>query len=254
MLETLLPLINSHPHNVYTETFLGGGSVFWHKNPSQIETINDHNDFVVNFYEVVKSDFEKLRVLIDSSLISRTHKNRANLIWKEGGDKIDRAWAFWYLANFSHSSKLDGGLKYSNEIYSSVPKQLSRKKADFTNLLVQRIENAVIENRDAIWVLETRNKSDALHFIDPPYIGADQGHYRGYTKADAIKLLDFLSSCRGAFIMTCYEFPELIEFADRQVWNLQRLDTPIYALNGKRRKTEVIVSNFQHNQFQMDFN
>lgn len=39
MISTILPLIPSHEH--YCEPFFGGGAVFFVKNPSGIESIND---------------------------------------------------------------------------------------------------------------------------------------------------------------------------------------------------------------------
>jgi DNA adenine methylase len=40
-------------HEVYTETFFGGGTLFWAKDPVKNETINDRLDIVINFYVAV---------------------------------------------------------------------------------------------------------------------------------------------------------------------------------------------------------
>ncbi|MEM9931268.1 MAG: DNA adenine methylase, partial [Bacteroidota bacterium] len=44
-------------HNLYAEPFVGGGAVFWNKEKSEVEVINDTNRELINFYRVVKQDY-----------------------------------------------------------------------------------------------------------------------------------------------------------------------------------------------------
>ena len=55
MLKEILPRIPEH--TIYTEAFFGGGAVFFAKPPVKSETINDTNNMVVNFYDVLKLDY-----------------------------------------------------------------------------------------------------------------------------------------------------------------------------------------------------
>ena len=108
----ILPLIPKH--EVYTETFLGGGTVFWSKEPARNETINDRLDLVVNFYRVLKSRFRELHRLIDMALIGRTiHREALDVIkaHKAGKtqDPVQLAYAFWQCTNFGYSNKIGGG-------------------------------------------------------------------------------------------------------------------------------------------------
>lgn len=50
MLKKILPLIPDHV--VYVEPFFGGGAVFFAKDKSEVEIINDYNSNVANFYRV----------------------------------------------------------------------------------------------------------------------------------------------------------------------------------------------------------
>ena len=65
LLNNILPLIPEH--TVYTEAFFGGGAVFFAKEPSKSEVINDTNNMVVNFYEVVQTNFEELKQKMKTS-------------------------------------------------------------------------------------------------------------------------------------------------------------------------------------------
>ncbi len=48
MVKNLLPLIP--PHREYIEPYFGAGSLFFAKQPADIETINDLDSGVVNFF------------------------------------------------------------------------------------------------------------------------------------------------------------------------------------------------------------
>lgn len=47
--------------------------------------------------------------------------------------------------------------------------------------------------------------SDTLHFVAPPYVGNDMGHYSGmFSMDDFQRLLELLSQIRGKFVLTMY--------------------------------------------------
>ncbi|MDO4782589.1 MAG: DNA adenine methylase [Capnocytophaga felis] len=99
MLPYILPLIPEH--QIYVEPFFGGGAVFWAKQPAKSEIINDFNANVVNFYEVLKSDFEALKSLVEKTIVSRETYKSALVIYHSPFlfSAVKRAWAFWYATN-----------------------------------------------------------------------------------------------------------------------------------------------------------
>ncbi|MEQ1678962.1 MAG: DNA adenine methylase, partial [Chitinophagaceae bacterium] len=42
-------------HNLYCEPFVGGGAVFFGKQPSNVEVLNDTNKELINFYQVTQN-------------------------------------------------------------------------------------------------------------------------------------------------------------------------------------------------------
>lgn len=245
MLQHILPMIP--PHEVYTEAYFGGGAVFWAKSKAKNETINDQLDIVVNFYKQLKLNFKALKKLIDATCFARAEHHRALFIWHhhEHFSKVEYAWAFWMLSNFSHGQKIGGGLKFSNDISIVPAVVMKNKKAEFTELLVQRIENAVIEKQPAIDVIRKRNVPQAFHYIDPPYPGADQGHYKGYSFHDFENQLLQCEQITGKFLLSNYNSPLLDDFINRNGWYKKE-----YAVNNKgmrkeaKNKVEVLVANF----------
>lgn len=247
-----------HRHEVYTETFFGGGTLFFAKAPVKNETINDRLDIVINFYRVLKNDFKRLKKMINATLIGRSVHNEAlNTIrlHKNGitMDRLNLAWAFWVCTNFAFSNKIGEGYKYSNHMSVSVPDTLAKRKEDFTELLVERIQHAYIENDDAIKILRSRNVKKAFHYVDPPYPNADQGHYKGYTFDDYELLLNFLGTeCTGAFMLSSYNSEMLDEYILKHDWFKKEIKIRIGGdreintrLNRKLDRTEVLVSNYK---------
>ena len=58
MLKYIMP--NIPQHNIYTESFVGGGALYWSKEPAKLEVINDINREVVNFYNIFKNHSKRL--------------------------------------------------------------------------------------------------------------------------------------------------------------------------------------------------
>src|SRR4051812_42094499 len=97
MLRHILPLIPKHTH--YCEPFAGGAAVLFGKEPSKVETINDTNGDLINFYRVVKNDYRKLEKEIRKTLHAREYHQTAKIIlgYPRLFDTIKRAWAIWVL-------------------------------------------------------------------------------------------------------------------------------------------------------------
>src|SRR3546814_7624854 len=62
------------PHILYCEPFVGGAAVFFAKEPSQVEVINDTNKELMNFYRIVQQDFVALEREIRISLRSEERR------------------------------------------------------------------------------------------------------------------------------------------------------------------------------------
>lgn len=97
-------------HRIYCEPFFGGGAVFFAKNPSEVEVINDTNRELINFYEVVRYSFPDLEHEISLSLHSHDMHRQAEVVYTNPDmfGRMKRAWAVWMLANCSYGCKLDG--------------------------------------------------------------------------------------------------------------------------------------------------
>jgi DNA adenine methylase len=97
-------------HRIYCEPFLGGAAVFFDKEPSEVEIVNDTNGELINFYEVLRRDFPALEKEIALILHSRKQHRHAEVVYNNPDlfDRVKRAWAVWVPANNSYGGQLNG--------------------------------------------------------------------------------------------------------------------------------------------------
>lgn len=247
MLKHILPLIPEH--RIYTESFFGGGAVFFAKEPAESEIINDSNNIIVTFYEVCKTDFDNLKQKIEATPFSRASYKVALSIYRMPHlfSKLQIAWAFYIATQLGFACKV-GSFGYSR--YASQVKAFKQKKILFTNDIVKRLEDTQIESHDAYQVITSRDTEDAFHYVDPPYINSNQGHYDGYTEGDYQKLLNTLSNIKGKFLLSSYPSAILQTYIEKNGWHIKSFDKPLSAKKvqagqTRPRKTEVLVANYE---------
>jgi len=245
LLKYILPLIP--PHTIYTEAFFGGGAVFFAKEPAQHAIINDRNGEVVNFYEQVQRNYVALQKLIFATAYSRATYKAALTVYSLPShfSPVKRAWAFWVVTNQGFSSSI-GSWAFDKK--GAKLRALNSKKKAFTTLLQQRLQAVTIECKDALQILTATDSSETFHYVDPPYLGADQGHYHGYTDKDFSQLLEVLRSLQGKFLLSFYPNDALQSVIEEEGWEVQRVTKKITAgitKGGKRRdKVEMLVMNY----------
>jgi len=240
MLDYILPLIPEH--KIYTEAFFGGGAVFWAKEPAKVEFINDKNAEIINFYRVLKQDFESLKREVDITLHSEYQQKQAKSIYlnPEVHSEVKRAWAIWTLSHQSFYSILTNTWKCSKS--RAIGSQIQTRKESFTDVYSKRLERTSIFCRDALDVIRKTDHEDAFHYIDPPYFNADMGHYSGYTLNDFESLLQLLTSIKGKFMLSSYPSDILFNYAEKVGWIMIELDLPRAAGGG--RKLEILTMNY----------
>ncbi|MDR0374617.1 MAG: DNA adenine methylase [Treponema sp.] len=241
---TILALIPEH--KAYVEPFAGGAAIYFAKEPAVCEVINDTNGELVNFYEVMKRDFSALQSEIEVSLHSRRQHRQAQVIYANPDmfDRVKRAWAIWMLSNTSYRARLDNGFGYDRK--GKVSGKLTNKRDSFTAEYGARLQNTQIEYCDALRIIRSRDTPETFFYCDPPYVGADQGHYDGYTQEDFDGLLDALASIQGKFLLSSYRNKALTAFVEKQGWDSVEIRMSLNMSNNHtpRAKIEVLAANY----------
>lgn len=173
----LAPWIVQHfpRHKIYVEPFGGAASVLLHKPRAYNEIYNDLDGEVVNLFRVLRSDDapELLRQLrltpysreeyaaafeICEDPIERARRTvvRSHMAHGTGGVRIDRPTGF-------RSDGVTASTNVAGE-WADLP--------DAIDLIVSRLQGVSIDQRPAIELVKRFNSSEALIYLDPPYLPA----------------------------------------------------------------------------------
>lgn len=192
------------PHHLYCEPFFGGGAVFFAKEPSPVEVINDKIDILVDFYRVCQTDFEALQREISATLHSRTLHARAQEVYRnpQAHPILTRAWAVWVCAHQSFAHKLNDSWGYTKGTGSDHAHVVANKREAFTREYCRRLSRVQIECADACRVIKSRDTPSSFFYCDPPYVGTTMGGYKGYTDKDYADLLGTLAAIKGRFLLS----------------------------------------------------
>jgi len=242
MLKHILP--NIPEHTLYIEPFFGGGAVYFSKEPSKAEVINDINKEAVNFYQVAVVNQGLLQREITTTLHSRTAYNDAKVVYENPHlfTPVKRAWGFYTMANQSFSANMS---TWGFDRQGSCTRRLIGKRMGFTEALKERLANTTIECDDAIRVILRYDGEDTFHYVDPPYFNSDCGHYAGYSRRDFERLLETLSKLKGRFLLSSYPSDILAEFTRNNGWATESVTKKV-AVSKKvnKSKVEVLTANY----------
>ena len=235
-------------HVLYAEPFLGGGAVFFGKQPSEIEVLNDTNRELINFYKVVQNDFVGLEKEIRITLHSRDLHRRASVIYNNPNlfTEIKRAWAVWVLSTQSFSAQLDSTCGYDKST-NTTTKKIINNRDRFTEHMACRLQNCQIECADALYIIRSRDAAHSFFYCDPPYFNSDCGHYDGYSEQDFENLLMSLSGIKGRFLLSSYPSALLSQYTKANGWYTWSVEKGV-SVNCKsgylKRKVEVLTANY----------
>ena len=205
---------------------------------------------LINFYQICREKFGELQKMIQHSLHSEAEFLKAKDIYNKRIESCDveRAWALWILSHECHAANLHGGWRYCNGTAGThIGRVLRKKREEFTNKLYERISEVQISCRDALRVIKDRDSVETFFYLDPPYPGACQGHYYGFSEKDLADLLMFISKLKGKFILSNYWTDTLRSAVEKYKWNFKEIDVTTHSAVNKnaRKSTEVLVYNYE---------
>jgi DNA adenine methylase len=245
--KTIIPLIPKH--KLYCEPFCGGAAIFFSKEASKIEVINDTNRELINFFWIVQQDFPSLEKLIKATLHSRSLFNDAKVVYQNPHmfDPIKRAWAVWVMAVMGFAAILNSRFGY-DKTTGTITTNVSRKRERFTEDFAIRLQNVQIECTDALRIIRSRDTKESFFYCDPPYHNSDCGHYDGYSIGDFEELLKTLSVIEGKFLLSSYPSNILKEYSKKFGWHTREIEQKVLVGNNYRKtpktKTEVFTTNY----------
>lgn len=232
-------------HHSYLEPFFWSGAVFFHKPSSDIETINDLDGNVVNFFACIRQDPERLAREIAFLPYARSIYEKA--FSEEPEDPFDRAVNFCVRLNMSHGFRTNGEkVGWKNDVHGRERAYAVKEWNALPQCIMEaaeRLKEAQIEQMDAVQLIRRFNHKDVLIYCDPPYV-LQKRHGKQYRcemdDSEHSQLLDALLKHQGAAIISGYE-NDL--YSDKlRSWHKEK--TTAYSQIASR-KEEVLWMNFE---------
>ena len=250
----LAPWIISHfpKHRFYVEPFCGGASVLLRKPRVYAEVINDLDREIVNLFMVVRNHGEVLRASLAATPFAR-EEYRASFAPCED-DPIEQARrtvvrSFMGFGSNALCRTVKSGFRSNSNRSGTTPALDWRNYPDALPALIDRLRGVVIENRDALRVMEDHDDPRTLHYCDPPYVhatrtkwggnGARKGYLHEMTDEQHRELAAALSKLKGMVVVSGYPS----SLYDELFKGWRRVERTALA-DGARERTEVLWMNF----------
>src|SRR5438445_2466971 len=183
-LDWLLPLLPTCHH--YVEPFAGSAAVLLNREPSPVETYNDIDGEVTNFFRVLRDQKEKLVEQIGLTPFSREEFYRA-LSEENVANDVERARRFFVRARqvrtgLAQTASLGRWANCKNTSRAGMSGVVSRWLGSIEMLpeIALRLLRVQIENRPAIEVIKLYDAAETLFYCDPPYVHSTRGDSKAY--------------------------------------------------------------------------
>lgn len=197
----------------FVDVFGGSGVVILNKKPVKIETYNDLDSTVVNFFNILRNNSDELLEKIYLTPYSREE------YWDcfkniNKGNEIERARRFFVTVNqsFNGSYSRQTGWKMSTkQVRTLTSEALNRWLSKIPNLeiIIERLRKIQISNYDFRAVFEKFDSPDTLFYCDPPYPHETRSNNNEYrfemSTQDHIELLELVLNLKGKIAISGYD-------------------------------------------------
>jgi len=251
-LDWLLPLLPECHH--YCEPFGGSAAVLLNRQPSPVETYNDIDGEVVNFFRVLRDSRDELLYQIGMTPFSReeflgaieTNGNGQHL------SDIERARRFFIRARqvrtgLAQTASVGRWANCLNTSRAGMAGAVSRWLGSVEGLeyIATRLLRVQVENDTAINIIKRYDSSRTLFYCDPPYPHQSRGDSKAYsfemTDAEHAELRRVLQSVKGRVAISGYDC-DLMRHLYKD-WQMHR-DRPKKAMSIKKERQEVLWTNY----------
>lgn len=234
-------ILNHFPEDYgrYIEVFGGAGWVLFakEKKKREMEVYNDLNGQLTNLFRCIKYHPEALQQELQWMIQSReVFFDCVSQLEMSGTTDIQRAARFLYIIKNSFGS--------TGNTFATCPRNLSNT-IEYLTQISKRLSDVIIENKHYSHILKTYDRTDALFYLDPPYVGTEDYYKVDFKQDEHITLSKSLHQLKGKFILSyndCSFIREL--YSDYTIHTLSRKES----LSGTGKNSsdfkELIIKNF----------
>lgn len=213
----------------YVEPFVGAGHVYFYKNPSTKEVINDLDKDVINLFKGFKKyDGDKISTDINGTYNKEDYKNIVNAKPSTSYTKFIQL-LLRYKLSFSARGKSYGNKKPIKSNYQD----------DYN----ERLKHTTILNKSFEKVVKEYDSPNTLFYLDPPYENSDNLYTHDTLPIKDV--YDVMKNIKGYFIISYNNSKEAKElFKDYNIKKVQTKYTKGNEGGQQETKTELIITNY----------
>jgi len=194
-------------HECYVEPFCGGAALFFMKEQSHVEVINDFDGEVVNLYRVVAHHLEELVRQFRWSLVSRKMFEWTNMQIPETLTDIQRAARFFYLQQQCFGAKPTG--RTFGTATTSPPRLNLLRIEEKLSEAHLRLARTTIEHLDWKECIRRYDRPHTLFYLDPPY-WETAGYAPGAFNFEQYQVMaELAASIKGHMVISINDHPQI---------------------------------------------
>lgn len=236
----ILPVFPAH--ECYVEPFAGGAALFFLKEPSDVEVLNDINGELINLYRVVKHHLEEFVRQFKWALISRQLYGWLKKTPEETLTDIQRAARFYYI------QKMSFGGKVANQTFgtatTAAPRLNLLRIEEELSAAHLRLSRTYIEHLAWEDCIRRYDRPHTLFYLDPPYWGTE-GYGVDFGLEQYALMADLAKSIKGRMIVSVNDIPEMRQaFSGLQMERLEINYTVGGAGRSKGAAGELLIRNW----------
>ncbi len=249
-LDWLLPLLPQCHH--YCEPFAGSAAILLNRKPSPVETYNDLDGEVANFFRVLRDQTDNLVRNVALTPFSREEFYLA--IHGDGGhiSDLERARRFYVRARqartgLAQTATLGRWANCKDTSRAGMSGVVSRWLGGVVMLpeIAERLLRVQIENRPALDVIKLYDSRNTLFYCDPPYVHGTRRDSKAYgfemMDDEHAELAEVLNHVKGKAAISGYRNDQM----DKWYKGWRRYDAPAKVTHSvKQLRQECVWMNY----------
>ena len=191
-------------HVCYVEPFCGGASIFFAKDPSRVEVLNDKHLGLMNLFRVVQR--HPAAFLAELGLVMASRQWYEDCWAQPGLTDVERAARLYYRLQHTFGGKPhERSFGYGTTQASGLN---ADTLAESIQAVHQRLKRVTLECLPFEEVLRRYDRPHTLFYCDPPYYGlTGYGPGMPFGEEDHRRLADLLGGLRGQFLLSLNDVP-----------------------------------------------